>query len=294
MRSKLFVPGVRPDLFDKAWSGPADAVSFDLEDAVAPARKAEARAAVVAFLAGHALRDRTEPGRRPLAIVRVNAPGTADFEADLAAVLPVAPDLINLPKVESAQALCAAVARIEAHEAALSDAPRRVPALLVNIETPRALRNAAAIAGAHPRVAGLQLGLGDLFEPAGIRRDVAAHVQAVMLQVALAAGEAGVFACDGAYADFGDDAGFEHEATLAQRLGFVGKSCIHPRQVPLAHAVFSVDAQAQADARRIVEAAAAARAQGLGVCVVDGRMIDAPYLRRAERVLAQAERDAAR
>lgn len=295
MRSKLFVPGVRPDLFLKAWAGPADAVSFDLEDAVAPSRKAEARAAVAAFLGEHALRDPARAAPAPLAIVRVNAPDTADFEADLSAVLPVSPDLINLPKIDSAQALCAAVARIEAQEAALpADPARRAPALLVNIETPRALRNAAEIAGAHPRVAGLQLGLGDLFEPAGIRRDVVAHVQAVMLQVALAAGEAGVFACDGAYADFHDDAGFEHEATMAQHLGFIGKSCIHPRQVPLAHAVFSVDAQAQADARRIVDAADAARAQGLGVCVVEGRMIDAPYLKRAERVLAQVERDAAR
>ncbi|UNK42681.1 CoA ester lyase [Luteimonas sp. S4-F44] len=300
MRSKLFVPGVRPDLFQKAWSGPADGVSFDLEDAVAPSRKAEARAAVAAFLrehalGEHALRDPARAASAPLAIVRVNAPDTADFEADLAALLPVSPDLINLPKIDSAQALRAAVARIEAQEAALpADPARRAPALLVNIETPRALRVAAEIAGAHPRVAGLQLGLGDLFEPAGIRRDVAAHVQAVMLQVALAAGEAGVFACDGAYADFHDDAGFEHEATMAQQLGFIGKSCIHPRQVPLAHAVFSVDAQAQADARRIVDAADAARAQGLGVCVVEGRMIDAPYLKRAERVLAQVERDAAR
>jgi len=284
MRSKLFVPGVRPDLFGKAWNGQADAVSFDLEDAVADARKAEARVNVAAFLQAQ-----TRGAGAPLAIVRTNAPDSPEYEADLAAVLPARPDLVNLPKTDSADDVRAAVARIEAQEAALGLAPSA--GLLLNIETPRALRNAAAIATAHPRVAGLQLGLGDLFEPGGIHR-VPAHVQAVMLQVALAAAEAGVFACDGAWTDLGDDAGFEREAHLAQQLGFVGKSCIHPRQVPLAHAVFAVDADELARARRIVDGAADARREGRAVCVVDGRMIDAPYLRRAERVLAQGRRDA--
>lgn len=284
MRSKLFVPGVRPDLFGKAWNGLADAVSFDLEDAVADARKAEARANVAEFL-----RAQTRGPDAPLAIVRTNAPGSHEYDADLAAVLPAAPDLINLPKTDSADDVRDAVARIEAQEAALGLAPSA--GLLLNIETPRALRNAAAIAAAHPRVAGLQLGLGDLFEPGGIHR-VPAHVQAVMLQVALAAAEAGVFACDGAWADLADDAGFEREAQLARQLGFVGKSCIHPRQIPLAHAVFAVDADELARAHRIVDGAAQAHREGRAVCVVDGRMIDAPYLRRAERVLAHASRDA--
>lgn len=284
MRSKLFVPGVRPDLFGKAWHGQADAISFDLEDAVADGRKAEARAHVAGFL-----QVQTRSPGAPLAIVRTNAPDSREFETDLAAVLPAAPDLINLPKIDSADAARTAIARIEAQEAVLGLAPSA--GLLLNIETPRALRNAAAIAGAHPRVAGLQLGLGDLFEPGGIQR-VPAHVQAVMLQVALAAAEAGVFACDGAWADLGDDGGFEREARLAQQLGFIGKSCIHPRQVPLAHAIFSVDPDERDRAQRIVDGAAQARREGRAVCVVDGRMIDAPYLRRAQRVLAQAARDA--
>lgn len=285
MRSKLFVPGVRPDLFGKAWNGSADAVSFDLEDAVADARKAEARANVAAFLLAQA-RDASAP----LVIVRINAADSSEYEADLAAVLPVSPNLINLPKTDSADDVRAAIARIEAQESALGLAPSA--GLLLNIETPRALRNAAAIAAAHPRVAGLQLGLGDLFEPNGIQRDVPAHVQAVMLQVSLAAAEAGVFACDGAWPDLGDDAGFEREAQFARQLGFIGKSCIHPRQVALAHAVFAVDAEDVARAQRVVDGAAQAHRDGRAVCVVDGRMIDAPYLRRAERVLAQACRAA--
>lgn len=285
MRSKLFVPGVRPELFAKAYAGAADAVSFDLEDAVAEPRKAEAREAVAAFLAGPVVRASAK-----LAVVRVNAPDSPHFEADLAALLPARPDLINLPKVESAAAVRDAAARIERaeREAGLAPAAR----LLLTVETPRGLRLAAEIAAAHPRVAGLQLGLGDLFEPHGIRRDEPAHVQAAMVQLALAAAEAGVFACDGAYADLDDEAGFLAEARMAHRLGFVGKSCVHPRQVAPAHAVFVLDADELARSRAIVAAAEDAAADERAVFVVDGRMVDAPYLRRARAIVALAERRA--
>lgn len=279
MRSKLFVPGARPDLFAKAWSSGADAVSFDLEDSVAQERKARARADVAAFLA-------SRPDAGPLAIVRINAPGSAHFAADLAAIVPARPGLLNVPKLESAAQVREVVAHVES---AVARAPgAAMPRLLVNIETPRGLRHAAEIAAAHPCVAGLQLGLGDLFEPQGIRRDDPANLHAVMFRLALAAAEAGVFACDGAHPDFRDPAGFEREARIAQGLGFIGKSCIHPRQVEWAHAVFTPDPEALDWARRVVAAAAEARAQSLAAFAVDGRMVDPPYLRRAERLLAQA------
>ncbi|MGJ4731169.1 HpcH/HpaI aldolase/citrate lyase family protein [Luteimonas sp. SDU101] len=281
MRSKLFVPGGRPDLFAKAWAGAADAVSFDLEDAVAEERKAGARADIAAFLATHA-RDR---GAR-LAIVRVNAPGTHHFEADLEAIVPAGPDLINVPKLESAAQVLEVVAALERLDR--QGAGGTPPRLLLNIETPRGLRCAAEIAAAHPRVAGLQLGLGDLFETQGIRRDDPANVHAAMFRVAMAAAEAGVFACDGAHPDFRDRAAFEHEARIAQGLGFIGKSCIHPQQIAWAHVVFTPDAAALAWARKVVSAAAEARSQSRAAFAVDGRMVDLPYLRRAERLLAQA------
>lgn len=279
MRSKLFVPGARPDLFAKALAGDADALSFDLEDSVAPERKAGARADVAAFVASDAAHDAAK-----VVIVRVNAPGTLEFEDDLAAVACAGVDLLNLPKIESAEALQAVAVLVERAEAANSVS--RPIGLLVNVETPKALANAAAIAGAHPRVAGLQLGLGDLFGPLGIDRYDARNVHAAMFAVRMAAAQAGVFALDGAYPDLEDAAGFDAEAGMARKLGYLGKSCIHPRQVAWANAAFAPSEQDLASARRVVAAAERAAAQGEGVCVVDGRMVDAPYLKRAQALLA--------
>ncbi|MBP6797412.1 MAG: CoA ester lyase [Luteimonas sp.] len=281
MRSKLFVPGIRPELFAKAYAGAADAVSFDLEDAVASARKAEARAAVASFLAGHAAADAGK-----LAIVRVNGIESGLIDDDLAAILPAGPVLVNVPRVESAEQVYAAVAAIERVER-----ERRLPPstrLLLNIETARGLRRAAGIATAHARIAGLQLGLGDLFEPHGIRRDEPAHVREAMFQVAMAAAEAGVFACDGAHPDYADGEGFRHEARMARALGFIGKSCIHPRQVAWANDIFSPAEEELAWARKVVDAARRAAAAGDTVFSVDGSMVDPPYLRRAERLLQAA------
>lgn len=283
MRSKLFVPGARPELFDKALAGAADALSFDLEDAVAPERKAAARVAVAAFLASTAAAASSK-----LMIVRVNAPGSEHFAADLAAVAREGTDLINLPKIESAAALHEAVAVLERAEA--RNGVARPIGLLVNIETPRALLAAAAIAGAHPRVAGLQLGLADLFEAQGIARDDRANVHAALFAVRMAAAQAGVFALDGAYADLHDEAGYFDEALVAKRLGFLGKTCLHPRQVGLANRAFAASADELARARRIVSAAETAADGGRGVFVVDGRMIDRPFLKRAQALLATAER----
>lgn len=283
MRSKLFVPGSRPELFAKALAGDADALSFDLEDAVAEARKAGARAMVADFVAGAAVAQSAK-----LIIVRTNAPDSPHFAADLAALARPGVTLLNLPKIESPQALLDAVAALEAAEHA--NAVTHPIGLLVNIETPRALADAARIAAAHPRVAGLQLGLGDLFEPYGIDRTDPRNVHAAMFALRMAAAQAGVFAMDGAFAALDDDDGYREEARMARRLGFIGKSCVHPRQVALANAAFAPSEAELAAARRIVEAAQAAGAQGRGAFVVDGRMIDPPFLKRAQALLAAARR----
>ena len=283
MRSKLFVPGARPELFAKALAGEADALSFDLEDAVAGERKAIARQAVADFIAGTAVRQAAK-----LIIVRTNAPDSPHFAADLAAVARPGVTLLNLPKIESPQAVAAAVAAIEQAEHANGVA--QPIGLLLNIETPRALAAAARIAAAHPRVAGLQLGLGDLFEPHGIDRADPRNVHAAMFALRVAAAQAGVFAMDGAYALLDDDEGYREEAHMARGLGFIGKTCIHPRQVALANAAFAASEAELALARRIVEAAQAARAQSRGAFVVDGRMIDLPFLKRAQALLATTRR----
>lgn len=281
MRSKLFVPGVRPELFAKALASGADAISFDLEDAVPDARKDEARACVAKFVCSP---EAQNSGK--LLIVRCNALASPHFTADVQALAGSGIALLNLPKPDNADEVRAAIACIERAEAACATSAHM--ALLANIETPRALRRAAEIAGAHPRVVGLQLGLGDLFEPAGIARRDAANVHATMFTLRLAALEVGVFAIDGAFTALDDPEGFEAEASMARRLGFIGKSCVHPRQVALANKMFRPTAAERAWAQRIVDAAREAAAQGRGVFVVDGRMIDPPFLQRAERVLAAA------
>ena len=279
MRSKLFVPGARPELFAKAVAGAADALSFDLEDSVPDTGKAQARAAVAEFVASDAVRSLAK-----VVIVRVNAPDTPWFEADLRAVARSGVALLNLPKVETVDSVHAAVRAIERAEAGNGvDAPIR---LLLNIETPVAVANAAALAAAHPRVAGLQLGLGDLFEPLGIDRRDPANVHAMLFAVRMAAAQAGVFALDGAWPDIADTEGFSAEAQRAKRLGYLGKSCIHPRQVALANAAFAPDATELEAARRIVAAADEAALQGRGAFVVDGRMVDLPFLKRAQALLA--------
>jgi len=282
MRSKLFVPGSRPELFAKASQSAADAISFDLEDAVAPSRKDEARTAVAAFL-----RDAPAmPGK--LVVVRVNAVGTAWFRDDMAAVTGERLDLVNLPMVEDPAAVVEAAALLDR-----LDSGGRIR-LLINIETAKAVRRAAELATAHPRVAGLQLGYADLLEPSGIDRHDAAALAFLRIAVRLAAAEAGIPAYDGAYAVVKDPDGYRAECVAARRHGFAGKSCIHPTQIALANQVFMPSPSEIERARRIVAAATEARAKGVGAYLVDGQMIDAPFLASAEATIALAEAHASR
>jgi citrate lyase beta subunit len=278
MRSKLFVPASRPDLFAKAMAGPADVLSFDLEDAVAEPKKAEAREALAGFL-------RSLPERHgKTIIVRVNAIDSPHFEADLAAVVGPGLDIVNLPKPsgpDDVRGCAAALARCPGSDGI---------GILANIETPRALRLAREIADASERVVGLQLGWADLLGPLAIARDNPAAIAAIQLQVRLAAGEAGIWAYDGAFTDVADLEGFRREAEGARRLGFVGKSAIHPSQVPIANEVFRPSDAEIAHAQRVVQAAGEARAADVGVFTVDGKMVDPPIVRRAEGVLAVAVR----
>jgi len=279
VRSKLFVPGARPELFRKALASGADAVSFDLEDAVPMALKPAARAQVA-----RAVREAAPLSVRPLLIVRINALDSPCFDEDVQAMVAAGPDWINLPKVGSAAEVQRAAAALQAAQAR---AGRPTPiGLLINIETAAALLRAAEIAAAHPRVMGLQLGLGDLFEPLGVDRRDAANVHAAMFALRLAAAAAGVFAYDGAFPDIADADGFRAEARMSRRLGFVGKTCIHPRQVVTANEVYSPDAGELAHASRLVEAASLAEAAGRGAFTFDGRMVDPPFVQRARAMLA--------
>jgi citrate lyase subunit beta/citryl-CoA lyase len=221
-------------------------------------------------------------------IVRVNGLDTPQFAADIAAVALPGVALLNLPKPESVEDVRrAALALDKAEQANGVPVPIR---MLLNIESAGSLRIALDLARAHPRVAGLQLGLGDMFEPLAIDRREPAAVQGAMFALRMAAAEAGVFAYDAAFANIRDEAGFRAEAELAHRLGFLGKSCIHPSQVALANDVFRPSDAEIARALRVVEAARSADVTGTGAYVVDGRMIDPPFFARAQAIVEAARR----
>lgn len=275
MRSKLFVPASRPELFAKAEASAADSLSFDLEDAVAEARKDEARGVLAAYL-----RER-EAGK--IIVVRVNAVGSPWFERDVEAIAAAGADIINLPMVNEPADVTLLAARIARHETA----PGAVR-ILVNIETPLGLRRAAALAAAHERVMGLQIGYADLLEPYGIDRRDEGALSHIRMTVRLAAAEANVAAYDGAFAGVNDVEYFKAECAAARRQGFAGKSCIHPSQIAPANEAFMPTEKEVARARKIVAAAEEAEARGVGAFLVDGQMVDKPFLARARDILALA------
>jgi len=281
MRSKLFVPGSRPELFAKALAGEADALSFDLEDAVDEQRKDMARSELAKFLRS------LPPNTGKVIIVRVNGLDTPHFERDIEAIVGSGVDIVNLPKPESPDDIRACASAMQKAERKARSEPVDI---LANIESPRALRLAAEIGAASPRVVGLQVGWGDLIEPLDIDRYNPAVIQQLLVQVRLAAGEAGVWAYDGAYANIQDPDGYRREAEVARKLGYLGKSAIHPSQVPIANDVFRPTDAEIAHSLKVVEAAETAAAKGIGAFTVNGKMVDAPFVRRAEAILALARK----
>lgn len=273
IRSKLFVPGSRTELFQKAANSVADAISFDLEDAVAPDRKEAARTAVAAFLRENS----GIPGK--VAIVRVNALSTDWFAGDIEALAGSGVDVINLPKVESAGEVRRAIEAIGGNIR-----------VLANIETPKGVRLAAEIAAADPRVIGLQIGFADLFLPIGIDRRNASAQQFVRVAVRLAAGEAGIAAYDAAFPDIKDPAECRAESEAARQLGYAGKSCIHPSQIAIVNEVFAPRPEEIEYAEKVLAAAHNAAEQGIQAFVVDGKLIDAPMIDHARAVMEQNAR----
>ncbi|MBY0583428.1 MAG: CoA ester lyase [Sphingomonas sp.] len=274
LRSLLFVPGDRPGRMAKALGSGADALILDLEDSVALAAKANAREAIAVFL------------RQPRTItlfVRVNPLDSGLMPDDLAAVLPARPDGIVLPKAEGRASLAAI-------DSELRDDVMILP---IATETPAAIFTLGSYGGVTDRLCGLTWGAEDL--PAAIGASSAREAdgrytppyEMVRALTLFGAHAAGVPAIETVYPDFRDTDGLAAYAARARRDGFTGMMAIHPAQIPVINAAFAPSAAEIDHAQRIV---AMFDAQpGAGVLTLDGKMIDAPHLKAARRILAQRD-----
>lgn len=285
MRSLLFAPGSSERMMAKAAggaAGAADAVIFDLEDAVHPDSKDEARALVAAALG-------SIPRGGPKLYVRVNPLDGAWCRGDLDAVMPLRPDGIMLPKVSGPQDLERLAQLIGAREP--REAAGTTKIIPVCTETPAATLSLAAASWRHPRLAGMLWGGEDLAAELGAtaNRDAAgAYTTPFALARSLcllAARSAGVMPIDAVFTDFRDPEGLAREANAARRDGFAAKAAIHPAQVPVINAAFTYTQAERDQAQRIVTALAASSS---GVVQLDGVMIDAPHLAQARRILGAA------
>jgi citrate lyase beta subunit len=280
-RALLYMPGDDLRKIRKAATLDVDCVCLDLEDGVAANRKEEARG----ILAG-ALRD-LDFGRSER-LARINPVGSGLEAADLAAALSGRPDGIVIPKVEDAAAIRWASAGIAAVEAA-NGWPAGGIILIVLVETARGIVNLAEIAGADPRLQELIFGAEDLAGDIGaVRTRPAWEVFYARSAVVTHAAAFGLQAIDMVYIDYGDTPGLVEESVQGVQLGYAGKQVIHPNQVAPVQATFTPADDAIAHAVRVVEAARRHQLDGRGAFALDGRMIDAPVVKAAERVLARA------
>lgn len=260
-RSLLFVPGARPERFDKALAAGANAVIIDLEDAVAPADKHAARAALCAWL---------RPGHR--VIVRINSVESPWFADDLGVCGLPGVAAVMVPKAERADTLGAVLAA-------------GAPALLPLVESAAGLAGLVALAQA-PGVMRLVFGSIDLQADLGLRDATEDELLPFRLQLVLASRLAGIGSpIDGVSTAIDDHESLRLDVLRARRLGFAGKLCIHPRQVAVVNQFLAPGAQELAWARKVLAAAAAA---GGAAISVDGKMVDKPVLLRAEAVLREA------
>jgi len=281
LRSLLFVPGDSERKLAGALNHGADALILDLEDSVAPARKVAARQRVADYL--------RHPGRSTPCLVRINAIQTGLAWDDLSAVLAARPDGLLLPKGDPLL-LAELDRRLLQLEQQAGLQGGALPVWVLATETPRGVFTVGDFAGVSARLRGLSWGNEDLAAEIGAVNRGADGQYTEMFRIArwlcvLGAAAAGVDAIDGACMDFRDLDAFARECQDARRSGFVGKLAIHPAQVPLINSTFTPSAEEVQWARRVV--AAFAEQPELGVIGLDGKVVDRPHLRLAERLLAR-------
>ena len=275
-RSVLYVPASRPRAMEKARELPTDAIIFDLEDAVVAEEKASARALLAQRLA--------TGGYEPRAcIVRINGFETDWATDDLATLADARPKTILLPKVSYAADVENFVRRLDANPA--FDNTR----IWAMIETAQSVLNADQISRA-PRLTGIVVGTHDLAKDLGARLSADRSGLMAALQFSLlAARAAGIVAIDGVYNAFRDEPGLVAECKQGRDLGFDGKTLIHPSQIGPANAAFAPTEGELDLARRQIAAFEAARAQGQGIAVVDGRIVENLHVATARGIIARSE-----
>ncbi|MEM9798633.1 MAG: CoA ester lyase [Pseudomonadota bacterium] len=274
-RSVLYIPASKPRALEKARGLAADAIIFDLEDAVSPDEKEQSRNHLADALA--------EGGYGPRwRMVRVNGADTPWGAADLRAAIAMAPDAILLPKVEEADAVAAAA------RGAGPDIQ-----IWAMMETPKGILNAAEIAR-QPALGGFVLGTNDLAKELNCRPRADRLPMMQALQTCLLAARAAGIACiDGVYNAFRDAEGLRAECVQGRDLGMDGKTLIHPDQIAIANEVFAPSPDEADLARRQIAAFDAALAAGQGVAVLDGRIVENLHVDTARRTLAKLEAIAA-
>ena len=280
-RSVLYMPGSNPRAMEKGKGLPADGLILDLEDAVAPDAKVEARAQVVAAVTGGGY------GRREL-FIRTNAFTTPWGYQDLVAAAATGADAVLLPKVDSPDTVWQADAILRA-----AGAPETL-AIWCMIETPLGVLNVKEIAGACPRLGGFVMGTSDLAKDLHCLHTRERLPMITSLGLCLLAARAyGLSILDGVHLDLNDDDGFFYACRQGVELGFDGKTLIHPKTIDTANKAFSPTEAEITHARRIIDAHAAAAAEGKGVVVVDGRLVENLHVEAARRLVALAQAIAA-
>ena len=275
-RSVLYLPASNSRALQKARSLPADALILDLEDAVAPDEKPEARVQLKDAIAQGGF------GARYV-IVRINALDTPWGADDIATIGSVSPDAILLPKVDGPAQIADLSSQMDAHP------PLGETRIWAMMETPIGILNAAATAAA-PRLEGMVMGTNDLAKDLGAAfTPDRLPMQHSLGQCMLAARAHGRIIVDGVYNQFKDEDGLRAECTQGLQMGMDGKTLIHPAQIAVANEVFAPSKAAIAEAHAFVEAFEAAIAEGKAVAVVNGRIVENLHVEAARRTIAKAD-----
>ena len=282
-RSMLFLPGANAAMLSTSFVYKPDSIMFDLEDAVSIKEKDSARLLVAQTLK---LPVYKEHGIET--VVRINALNTPFGLKDLEAVVRAGVDVVRLPMTNSAEDIHELEAQVERIE---KECGREVGStkLMAAIESAQAVVNAVSIAKSSPRLIGIALAAFDYLVDMQTERGDGTELFYARCAVLHAARVAGIDAFDVVYSNVNDDEGFLKEVNLIKKLGYNGKSLINPRQIELLHNAYAPTASEVENAKKVVEAAEEGERKGLGVVSLNGKMIDAPIIARAQKIIELAK-----